>query len=68
MKSKNWNEIKNISSVELNTRLRELQDKFFKLKFRHSSVPLKNPLEVREMRRNIARIKTFIMLKKKNLE
>jgi large subunit ribosomal protein L29 len=64
MKSENWNEIKNITNVELSSRLRELQDRLFKLKFRHSSVPLKNPLEIRETRRIIARIKTLIVLKK----
>jgi large subunit ribosomal protein L29 len=60
MKSKNWNEIKNMSKVELNAKLSELQDKIFRLRFRHSTAPIKNPLEIREMRKDIARIKTLI--------
>ncbi|GHT33057.1 50S ribosomal protein L29 [Endomicrobiia bacterium] len=64
MKSKNWSEMKNMADVELNTKLNELQDKFFKLKFRNSVTPLKNPLEIREMRKDIARIKTLIAQKK----
>ncbi|MDR3196105.1 MAG: 50S ribosomal protein L29 [Endomicrobium sp.] len=60
MKSKLWNEMKNMSGVELNAKLAELQDKLFKLKFRHLTAPVKNPLEIREIRRNIARIKTLI--------
>ncbi|MDR3256474.1 MAG: 50S ribosomal protein L29 [Endomicrobium sp.] len=60
MKSKNWNEIKNMSNVELNAKLGELQDRIFKLKFRHTTAPVKNPLEIREIRRDIARIKTLL--------
>jgi large subunit ribosomal protein L29 len=66
MKSKNWNEIKNMSKVELNTKLSELQDKIFRLRFRHSTAPVKNPLEIREIRKNVARIKTLITQKKKD--
>jgi large subunit ribosomal protein L29 len=60
MKSKNWNEIKNMSKVELNAKLSELQDKIFRLRFRHSAAPVKNPLEIREVRKDVARIKTLI--------
>jgi large subunit ribosomal protein L29 len=61
------NEAKNMSDIELNVSLVELQDKLFKLKFRHSSTgSIKNPLEIREMRRSIARIKTFIAQKKES--
>jgi large subunit ribosomal protein L29 len=67
MKSKLWNDIKNMADVELSAKLGELQDKLFKLKFRHhSTAPVKNPLEIREIRRNIARIKTLIAQKKES--
>lgn len=65
MKSKNWNEIKNMTDVELGAKLSELQDKLFKLKFRHSATPIKNPLEIRDIRRNVARIKTLVAQKNK---
>jgi large subunit ribosomal protein L29 len=65
MKGKNWNEIKNMSKVELNAKLSELQDRIFKLRFRHSTAPIKNPLEIREVRKDIARIKTLIAQGKK---
>jgi large subunit ribosomal protein L29 len=65
MKSKLWNEMKNMTHVELNAKLFELQDKLFKIRFRHSTAPIKNPLEIREIRRNIARIKTLIVQNKK---
>jgi large subunit ribosomal protein L29 len=66
MKSKLWNDIKNMVDVELSAKLSELQDKLFKLKFRHSMSPVKNPLEIRKIRRNIARIKTLIAQKKES--
>jgi large subunit ribosomal protein L29 len=65
MKSKNWNEMKNMSDVELSAKLGELQDKIFRLKFRHSTAPVKNPLEIREIRRDIARVETLIAQRKK---
>ncbi len=60
MKQKNWQEIKNMSSAELNAKLNEFEDKYYKLKFRNSTVPVKNPLEIRELRKNIARVKTLL--------
>ena len=65
MKQKNWQEIKSMSSVELNAKLVELEYKYYKLKFRNSTAPVKNPLEIREMRRTIARIKTLLAEQKK---
>jgi large subunit ribosomal protein L29 len=66
MKSKIWNEMKNMTDRELNVRLNELQDKLFKLKFHHLVASVKNPLEIRTLRRDIARIKTLITLGKKS--
>jgi large subunit ribosomal protein L29 len=66
MKSKDWNEMKNMTDIELNTKLDELNDKLFRLKFRHSTAPVKNPLEIREIRRNIAKIKTLITQRKEH--
>jgi large subunit ribosomal protein L29 len=65
MKIKNWNEMKNMSGIELNAKLSELQDRIFRLKFRHSTALVKNPLEIREIRKDIARTKTLIAQKKK---
>ena len=65
MKQKNWQEIKSMSTAELNAKLTELEEKYYKLKFRNSAAPLKNPLELREMRKNIARVKTLLAEKNK---
>jgi ribosomal protein L29 len=63
MKSKNWQEMKNMSDAELNAKLGDMQDRIFRLKFRHSTAPVKNPLEIRALRRDIARVKTLLAQK-----
>jgi large subunit ribosomal protein L29 len=67
MKGKDWNEMKNMTNDDLVAKLSKLQDELFKLKFRHSVTPIKNPLEIRQMRKSIARIKTLINQKKKSI-
>jgi len=64
MKSKNWTEMKHMSDVELQVKLNDFEDRLFKLKFRHAAAPLKNGLEIRYLRRDIARVKTLLAQKK----
>ena len=56
---------KDMSVQELEARLRESQEKSFKLKFQHAANPLKNPMEIRTARRQIAKILTFLREKAK---
>ncbi|MDR2426068.1 MAG: 50S ribosomal protein L29 [Endomicrobium sp.] len=63
MKSKNWQEMQNMSNAELAAKLNDMQDRIFKLKFRHTTAPVKNPLEIRILRRDIARVKTLLAQK-----
>lgn len=60
MKAKNWFEIKSMSTLELESKLRDTQDRLFRLKFRHSSAPVKNGLEIRTLRRMVAKLKTLL--------
>jgi large subunit ribosomal protein L29 len=53
-------ELRELSPIELDARLRETREKLFQAKFRHRSSPLKNPLEIRNLRRDIARILTIM--------
>lgn len=48
---------------ELGTELRQALEKRAKLEFQHQVTPLKNPLELRFLRREIARLKTHIRMK-----
>lgn len=65
MKQKNWQEIKSMSDKELTAKLTELEEKYYKIKFRNATAPVKNPLEIRELRKTIARIKTLLAQQKK---
>ncbi len=51
---------KSLSVKELETELRQTQEKRFKMQFKHQVTPLSNPVELRAMRRQIARLKTWI--------
>ena len=52
-----------LSPAELATELRLALEKRAKLTFQHQVSPLKNPMELRHLRRDIARLKTFISRK-----
>ena len=54
-----------MSVQELQVRLRESQEKSFRLRFQHASNPIKNPMEIRTARRQIAKIKTILHQKEK---
>jgi len=54
-----------LSAKELQVRLKEAQEKSFRLQFQHTSNPLKNPMDIRTARREIARILTILHQKEK---
>ena len=54
------NEIKGLTIPELNTRLKELNAELFNLRFSHATRNLANPMQLRECKKEIARVKTVI--------
>ena len=52
-----------LNPTELKNELRAALEKRAKLTFQHNVAPLKNPMELRHLRREIARIKTYISRK-----
>jgi large subunit ribosomal protein L29 len=60
MKNKVWQETRNLTLGELERELAVKQKKFFELKVQNRFAPLKNPLEIRNIRRDIARIKSLL--------
>ncbi len=52
-----------LTTDELRVKVRENQEKLFKLKFQNTTAPLKNPREIRTTRRVIARALTFLRQK-----
>lgn len=51
-------ELENLSEKELATRLRELKEELFNLRFQNVTGQLENPVRLRQVRRDIARVKT----------
>jgi large subunit ribosomal protein L29 len=51
-------EIKNMDTAELQERLADFKKKYAGLKITHAVTPLENPMEIRKMRRTIARLMT----------
>ena len=50
--------IREMSSEDLNKELGELKTELFKLRFNLATNGLDNPMKIKEVRKNIARIKT----------
>lgn len=58
-------QLREMRSEELNSKLWETKERLFRLGFQHrSSRTLKNTLELRSLRREIARIKTIVKEKR----
>ena len=61
MKSKKYvQDLKNASVAELNAQLVEAKKELFNLRFQNATNQLENTARIKEVRRNIARIQTFI--------
>jgi ribosomal protein L29 len=54
---------KTLSAAELQKELGAALDKRAKLEFQHNVAPLKSPIELRFLRREIARLKTHLRMK-----
>ena len=63
MKSKQFQELKNFGEQELTAKFEDSQKKLFELKTQKKITPLKNPLLIRELRRDMARMKTLFRQK-----
>ncbi len=53
-------EIRELTDDDIRARLAELEEERFRLKFRSATEPLDNPLRLRTIRRDIARLKTVL--------
>lgn len=53
-------EIRKFSDDEINKKLFELKDELFNLRFRQKTDQLENPMRIRNVKRDIARIKTLV--------
>ena len=53
-------EIRDMAKDDIANRIRELEEEQFRLKFRSATEPLEDPLRLRVIRRDIARLKTVL--------
>jgi large subunit ribosomal protein L29 len=58
-------DIKDLTQQELQEKVHESQVKYKKARFNHAVSPLDNPMSLREMRRDVARLKTELTAKSK---
>ncbi len=52
------NEIREMAATDISAKITELEEERFRLTFRSGTEPLENPLRLRYIRRDIARLKT----------
>ena len=52
--------MREMTEVELNTELAKMKKELFNLRFQHVTGQLENPVKMRELKRNIARVKTIL--------
>jgi large subunit ribosomal protein L29 len=53
-------EIRELSVEDIRTRVAELEEERFRLRFRSATEQLENPLRLRTIRKDIARLKTVL--------
>lgn len=53
-------EIREMTSAELDSKLKDLKQELFNLRFQHATNQLENPMRIVAVKKDIARIKTII--------
>ena len=56
------NEIRDMSASELDQKLAGLKDELFNLRFQLATGQLENPMRIKEVKKSIARVKTFLLV------
>ena len=59
------NSLKDLNDVDLKARIQEDELRLKKLEFAHAISPLENPMSIRSLRKDIARLKTALGQKTK---
>ena len=56
-------DIKNLSAGDIQNKLAEVKADFNKMKLAHAISPIENPIQIRDLRKTIARLETELTLK-----
>lgn len=67
MKREEKKQLWNLSNEELQAKLSELKEELFNLRFQMAAGQLENPMRIREIRKNIARVQTRIRQRELNI-
>ena len=54
------NEIRKLSTEEINKKITESKEELFNLRMKQATGSLENPSRIRELRKNVARLKTIL--------
>ena len=57
-------EIREMNPADIESRILELEEERFRLRFRGATEPLEDPLQLRAIRKNIARLQTVLRERK----
>jgi len=58
------NSLKDLNENDLKARIQEDEQRLKKLEFAHAISPLENPMSIRSLRKDVARLKTALAQKK----
>jgi len=67
MRELNAEKVRDMTVDEIETRIRELHEEIFNLRFRNAMRQLQNPVLIRERRRDIARMRTILVEHRKGI-
>ncbi len=62
------NEIRNLTTEEINKKIEESKEELFNLRFQQASGNLEKPSRIRELRKTVARLKTILREREMNKE
>ena len=62
------NSLKDVNAKDLQARIQEDELRLKKLEFAHAISPLENPMSIRDLRKDLARLKTELKTKKDQAE
>lgn len=60
MNSMKASELRNMSAAELTNKLKELKAELFNLRFQHAINQLENPMRIKAVKKDIARVNTAL--------
>ena len=61
-------DIRDLSTQELEDKIKDLKEELFNLRFQHAVNQLENPKRLQAVKKDIARVKTFIRKQESNVQ